>query len=434
MSVAVMDQAWMNTGGTTGAAVSAAAQVVESTDTVAFTAASDAAAGPTSALCDSCASISELEAHDGTCQEEQWRFDTTQVIVAETSSIKGESDDEEEPRRTPLLFALISRNELTAASLEVSWADMFALGAQVNETSVPHLKVGRNKDCHIQLSDPRVSQVHFEVRAHQADPKEMAYSCTVVDHSSNGTSINGKLIGKGNSAQLCSGDEVSILSSDKVGAESSICFLFRNTSEMRPSKKVSEEAALPLASSQAALHLEEHVSCPICMQAIYKCVALVPCLHNFCMACFSEWIAMKKTCPVCRQQATAVVKNHSMDALIEAYLEASPSRRRPKAELDSMDSKDRLKLGPGEKFVFEVARAADAPFGSASAAPAAAVASAGAASASTAAQQSRAAAQGNRPSNSEPASAQTTAAPPPDEPAHERRTRPRGGSPVCTVQ
>merc|ERR1712224_79904 len=102
------------------------------------------------------------------------------------------------------------------------------------------------------------------------------------------------------------------------------------------------------------LRLIEHVLCPICMLVIYKCVALMPCFHNFCSACYSDWMGCKSDCPVCRQGVRAVIKNRAMDEVIEALLEASPDNRRSPEEVADMDRRDMLKLGRDGNLVHEM--------------------------------------------------------------------------------
>jgi hypothetical protein len=70
------------------------------------------------------------------------------------------------------------------------------------------------------------------------------------------------------------------------------------------------------------------------------------------MSCFSEWMTRKKDdCPVCRRVVTCIMKNHPMDAIIEAFLEACPERKRPSADLLDMDRRDQLRLSIGGKVV-----------------------------------------------------------------------------------
>lgn len=268
------------------------------------------------------------------------KLDTTLII---------DTRDEEgaEGSQCPL-FALVSLNSKTAPTVEVPWSQLLALTLS-QEDDPPVLTVGRHRDCNVLLQDPRVSLKHFDIVAKRSrredDPtfETFTYACMLNDLSSNGTTVNGNSVGKGQSRQLRSGDEICVLASNKVGADKRIAFVFRNTTEMLNTPKEARQ-----------LDLDDHVVCPICMQVIYKCVALIPCFHNFCMACYSEWMVRKDDCPVCRQRITAIMKNHPMDAVIDAFLEASPERQRSPEDLREMDARDRLRLGAGGKIVRDI--------------------------------------------------------------------------------
>jgi pSer/pThr/pTyr-binding forkhead associated (FHA) protein len=268
------------------------------------------------------------------------KLDTTLILDATLRA------DEDEKIQSPL-FALVSLNHLTAPSLEVPWSQLLSLSISP-EMEPPVFKVGRHKECSVQLADPRVSLHHFEIATRRKSihlgvhADEFAYDCFLNDLSSNGTSINGRTVGKGRSQQLRSGDEICVLPTHKVGQDKRIAFVFRNSTESLATPEVKQ------------LDLDELVICPICMQPIYKCVALMPCFHNFCMSCYSEWMCRKDECPVCRQNVTAVMKNHAMDSVVEAFLQAFPERRRSMEELQEMDIRDKLRLSAGGKIVKDV--------------------------------------------------------------------------------
>lgn len=277
------------------------------------------------------------------------------------------------------LFSLASLNTRTAPSAEVRWSQLLALSLAPEDE--PILTVGRAKDCGVQLSDPRASTRHFEILARRRTaaggqgvgptqgpgttldsslgatlqtPGPWTYECYLKDRSSNGTTVNGTIVGKGKSTQLRTGDEICVLPESRVGADDVISFIFRNTTESLAAGVDSASASAP-AEEKRTLELEELVVCPICMQAIYKCVALTPCSHNFCMACVSEWLSKKRSdCPVCRRPISAVMKNHPMDAVIEAFLDVSPQWRRSEEERQAMDARDELRLGPSGKWVREI--------------------------------------------------------------------------------
>mmetsp|Transcript_6373 Transcript_6373/g.17125 ORF Transcript_6373/g.17125 Transcript_6373/m.17125 type:complete len:329 (-) Transcript_6373:69-1055(-) len=282
------------------------------------------------------------------------RLDATLVI----ESVINEDGAEQEGQQLPqlALFALASLNTKTAASVEVRWSQLLALSLLPEDE--PVLTVGRQKDCGVQLADPRTSLLHFELKARRKDGAEqgaappsslqdvrsLAYECFLHDCSSNGTAVNGSVVGKGNSRQLHSGDEICVLPENRVGPEETIAFVFRNTTE-----------SFSAPEKVRSLELDELVACPICMQVIYKCVAFTPCSHNFCMACASDWMSRKDDCPVCRRRITAVMKNHPMDAVVQAFLDVSPEWKREEEELRAMDARDKLRLGASGKLVRNVA-------------------------------------------------------------------------------
>lgn len=296
----------------------------------------------------------------------------------------------EQPARSPQqrpLFSLVSVNPKTAQSAEVPWSRLLALGMASPDVDPAVLTVGRHKDCDVQLEDPRASLRHFEIVARRrqdptcgeqcgresskasVSPGAAAYECILNDLSSNGTAINGKFVGKGNSGQLRSGDEISVLQENRVGREQVISFLFRNTAEIlaapTPTRAISQEPPKEntpqkdqevsghVEDQDAAFDLDELVNCPVCMQTVHRCVALMPCFHNFCSACYSDWMGRQKDdCPVCRRPVSAVARNHPMDAVIEAFLDANPRRRRSEEELRAMDARDSLRsLKAGGKIV-----------------------------------------------------------------------------------
>ena len=87
----------------------------------------------------------------------------------------------------------------------------------------------------------------------------------------------------------------------------------------------------------------EEMECSVCIDYIYKCVTLWPCVHNFCAACFSDIMQKSKLCPVCQGEIWAVKRNTAMNNMIEKFLDEYPEKRRPKAEYEAMDRKDLIK-------------------------------------------------------------------------------------------
>lgn len=49
-----------------------------------------------------------------------------------------------------------------------------------------------------------------------------------------------------------------------------------------------------------------NLTCAICREIMHDCLSLLPCLHNFCAGCYSQWSAQESSCPECRVQVQKV--------------------------------------------------------------------------------------------------------------------------------
>ena len=88
------------------------------------------------------------------------------------------------------------------------------------------------------------------------------------------------------------------------------------------------------------------MTCGICIDIIHECVTLMPCLHNFCGGCFSEWMTKSHLCPKCRDPVNEARKNTTLNNIIEAYIKANPEAER--------DEEDRKKLTEQNKITTDV--------------------------------------------------------------------------------
>jgi len=71
--------------------------------------------------------------------------------------------------------------------------------------------------------------------------------------------------------------------------------------------------------------MAEQFDCGICYQLMYQAVSLMPCLHNYCGGCFSDWIKRgNKDCPNCRDAIIMVKKNANLNSIIDSYLAVKP--------------------------------------------------------------------------------------------------------------
>jgi hypothetical protein len=219
--------------------------------------------------------------------------------------------------------------------------------------------------------------------------------CILTDFSTNGTFVNRRCVGRGQSAVLTSGDEVVVLPQERVGDAEAIRFVFRSdfdvwarqmadgdakdairlvpgleaySSPARPVSLPGLESQLPkidaagvgelpvlspvapllspkcLKSAKADYEgfgksLEEELTCPCCCGVFFRCTACLPCLHNFCAPCVSEWVKEKGECPVCREPVTDLVRNCAIDGVVETLFTAFPDRKRSKCEMEDLEAR-----------------------------------------------------------------------------------------------
>ena len=206
--------------------------------------------------------------------------------------------------------------------------------------------VGRNSSCDIQISDIKLSGTHCRIY------KDEEGNYWVEDLSSNGTFIDNKVIGKGNKQKITSGEKIYLLHSSKVKQNEVIGFVFSAfQEESKVSKRQREDNQKALAEEQKQNEksrkfqeeLGEEMRCCICIDYIYQCVTLIPCLHNFCAACFSDWMEKSHECPQCREKGTELKKNHVVNNIIEKFLASNPDKKRPQEEYEGMNKKNKIK-------------------------------------------------------------------------------------------
>jgi E3 ubiquitin-protein ligase CHFR len=89
--------------------------------------------------------------------------------------------------------------------------------------------------------------------------------------------------------------------------------------------------------------MEENLRCAICSDIFYKCISVIPCLHNFCAPCYSGWMKsqnLNETCPQCRQPVTEVRKNHGIQNFVDTYLKLNPKKQKTKEEIEELEKEN----------------------------------------------------------------------------------------------
>eukprot|EP01114_Cavostelium_apophysatum_P015421 TRINITY_DN4193_c0_g1_i3.p1 TRINITY_DN4193_c0_g1~~TRINITY_DN4193_c0_g1_i3.p1 ORF type:complete len:442 (+),score=128.56 TRINITY_DN4193_c0_g1_i3:262-1587(+) len=107
------------------------------------------------------------------------------------------------------------------------------------------LTVGRRKECSVTFSDLRVSGKHCRIFRANTDLEAGTIpipSIFVEDLSSNGTFLNGKVLGKGNRSTVNNGDEISLVAK-RGNTDCIMSYVFQDLS-MQDSKEESDESEI----------------------------------------------------------------------------------------------------------------------------------------------------------------------------------------------
>jgi len=251
-----------------------------------------------------------------------------------------------------LALSLVSLNEVTAPTYDFSQSSLA-------DCESVNISCGRAETNSMVLQDPRVSSCHFTIRVRRSSPSNgskrvsSGMDIELVDESSNGTWVNDQPVGKGNRVPLNTGDRIFVMPSAQVKAHEVIGYVV-------VALPVKSEAAGQLLISQkendgghsgnqeslcggpeAARQLVSIIQCRLCEDSlIHRCVTAVPCGHNFCCGCMIKWCKPRRApdCPVCKAPVRQLVRNHSIDRIVETFIYAHPDAARPNESLDRLDA------------------------------------------------------------------------------------------------
>jgi E3 ubiquitin-protein ligase CHFR len=172
------------------------------------------------------------------------------------------------------------------------------------------------------------------------------------DLSTNGTFVNGTKVGKGNRQALRNGDEISLLPASRATAVNKVKYKIMVMTTVVPgaataapaTAKPSQSAATSTPSKQAKVDksISDEMTCGICIEVIHECVTLMPCLHNFCGGCFSDWMKRSQQCPKCRDPVSEARRNVTLNNIIDAYLKSHPEEKRDAAELKRLSEANKI--------------------------------------------------------------------------------------------
>eukprot|EP00743_Colponemidia_sp_Colp-15_P010149 GILK01011148.1.p1 GENE.GILK01011148.1~~GILK01011148.1.p1 ORF type:complete len:557 (+),score=53.29 GILK01011148.1:60-1673(+) len=233
----------------------------------------------------------------------------------------------------------------------VTWGKLMSLNPSKASNILldkDNVTIGRRDENDAVIADARVSSNHCSVsRVTETKDGVPVVSFVLCDVSSNGTFVNGKKVGKNMTIALKNGDEVVLLPESKVGKPDLLGYVFktlkRTHSEVTDPGDEPDTKKTKLGRSDTFTEsMLEDLTCSICTEVIYRCVAAIPCLHNFCGACLSDWLARSPDCPKCRQSVTEVHRNHTLNNVVSTFLSAHAEYQRPDDEKKALDLKDKI--------------------------------------------------------------------------------------------
>ena len=244
---------------------------------------------------------------------------------------------------------------------EEPWGKLVSVNKNLEEVNLTKTvyKIGRHSLNDIVIRDIRISGLHCLIKHDEKD------FVIIEDLSSNGTYVGDQKLGKGKARILFPGDKFYLLHTTQVEPEDALGYQLVMTKPVQtnPLKRDRDDGwEVPLIPSQklkpqnsiVGTDLGEEMRCCICIDYIYNCVTALPCLHNFCAACYSEWMQRSEFCPQCREEVVEVKKNSMINNLVEKFLEKHPQHRRSREDYEEMDNiniikQDRMKIVKREK-------------------------------------------------------------------------------------
>lgn len=301
------------------------------------------------------------------------------TVMLDSERKVNEQVEEKNKGRAPLL-TLVTLNSATACTFDVPLDALTGLKDCSEDSAVAartvSISCGRNQANTIVLEDNRVSFCHFTIRARAvplpgAESACLRVALELLDQSSNGTFVNGLQVGRGRSTPLAIGDRIVVLPSERVGRAAEIGYMLlpdakgaqcgghllscavastRASSASSSPDCISENSSYtsppvsPKAVEAGAINvvipreLEQDLRCGICADTLYRCLTLVPCGHNFCLACLVKWRRVSPECPECRSHIRQAVPNQHVDHLVSIFLGAHPEASRAPADFAVMDS------------------------------------------------------------------------------------------------
>ena len=238
-------------------------------------------------------------------------------------------------------------SEKSYSSASPYWAKLVSRNPSLDNiilTKSSHL-IGQDPSNDIQIKHSKIDTLQCKI---YKDPEDCFW---IQNLSPNCLVLEGGTIETGSKKQIRSGDKIDFQCKARGRIQDIPGFVFcpvinektqakrvrednRELQEKESLKKVSESNKI------SKIKMETELKCPICLDYMHSCVISLPCLHNFCASCISEWIKKSDVCPHCRGNFTELKKNSSLNNILESFMEENPELRRSEEEYEELNKKD----------------------------------------------------------------------------------------------
>lgn len=182
--------------------------------------------------------------------------------------------------------------------------------------------LGSNKESNnLVLDNVLVEDRHCSFRFEKSSGK-----CELIPKVDKVIILNGKELVKEVPVSLNNGDML-MLHKDCINTMSNeLSFVFTKMGDhlkRKASSTLSQASGLKKTQDNSGkIAAPSHVidpdefNCGVCLDTIYNCVTLMPCLHNLCGSCCTAWFKRKQECPLCKADVTMAKKDARINSLI----------------------------------------------------------------------------------------------------------------------
>ncbi|KAG8345839.1 hypothetical protein TRVL_03339 [Trypanosoma vivax] len=205
------------------------------------------------------------------------------------------------------------------------------------------ITMGRSKEIVVEhrISSARVSARHCELSVDAT-----TLQVTIRDLSTNGTYVNGVRLERGLDVELQPGDSVTFTKpmGQSGGATELSCAPSRD--DANSSREGNENTEYIFQRVMGATNfekMEEELTCSVCKCLYVRPCTLSPCMHAFCAACISKWLANgNNKCVECRATIHEVRPTHKLQNCVDQLIRLRPNLARRPDELAECRAADEI--------------------------------------------------------------------------------------------